>query len=444
MGPVSRNTGGSGSLMSVSTKRHRIAKLAREHPKRSFVSLAHHLDEDWMEEAFRRTRKDGATGVDGQTAAQYKEGWLENLPSLLGRVKSGSYQAPPVRRGYVPKSKAEKRPIGIPTFEDKILQRAVAMVLEPICEQDFLDCSYAFRTRRSPHAALKDLRRQIRSMGGCWLLDVDVRKYFDTLVHSHLREFLRRRVRDGVIRRLVDKWLKAGVWEKGRTHCPEEGTPQGGVISPLLSNLYLHVVLDLWFEQVVKPRLEGDAFLIRFADDFVMGFSSQEDALRVLKVLPKRLGKYGLAIHPGKTRLVRFVHPWQAPHGEPGPETFDFLGFTHYWGKTRRGGWAVRRKTARDRLRRSLKRFAHWCRKNRHLKVRVQHAALVRKLKGHYGYYGIAGNSRGIRQFQFQAKKIWRKWLNRRSRRKSYNWRQFDQLMLSYPLPPARVVHRAS
>src|SRR6516164_7719137 len=274
-----------------------------------FTSLNHHLDLLWLVEAYNRTRKDGATGVDGQTAQDYGLTLGENLESLRDRAKSGTYRAPPVRRAHIPKggSTTETRPIGIPTLEDKVLQRAVAMLLEPIYEQDFYDCSFGFRPGRSAHQALPALWKQAMDSHGGWILEVDIRKFFDTLDHAHLREFLKQRVRDGVLTRLIGKWLQAGVLEDGTVTYPEAGSPQGGVISPVLSNIFLHYVLDEWFEQAVKPRLRGRASLIRYADDFVIGFTDETDARRVLEVLPQRFGKYGLTLHPDKTRLIPFV-----------------------------------------------------------------------------------------------------------------------------------------
>ena len=305
--------------MSISPKIERIAALAKQSPQMSFTTLAHHIDIDWLREAYRRTRKGGAAGVDAQTAAEYATNLEDNLRSLLDRAKSGTYRAPPVRRVHIPKgSGAETRPIGIPTFEDKVLQRAVAMVLEAVYEQDFLDCSYGFRPGRSAHDALNTLRNQMMSLHGGWVLEVDVEKFFDTIDHGQMRELLHRRVRDGVLLRLIGKWLNAGVLESGAISYPAAGTPQGGVISPLLANIYLHEVLDVWFERVVKPRLRGRAFLCRYADDFVMLFEHEEDAHRVLDVLPRRLGKHGLTIHPEKTRLVEFRRPLLHKQGNGG------------------------------------------------------------------------------------------------------------------------------
>ena len=426
----------------VSTKQQRIAELAKQSPRMGFTSLNHHLDLIWLVEAYNRTRKDGAPGVDGQTAEDYGQCLLDNLESLLDRAKSGAYRAPPVRRVRIPKGTgSETRPLGIPTLEDKVLQRAVVLALEPIYEQDFLPCSFGFRPGRSAHQALQALWQQTMELGGCWLVEVDIRKFFDTLDHAHLRTLLRQRVRDGVLLRLIDKWLKAGVLEGGELTYPEAGTPQGGVISPLLANVYLHYVLDEWFEQVVKPRLKGRAFLVRYADDFVMGFACEEDARRVLDVLPKRFGKYGLTIHPDKTRLLPFVRPDRVPAASggqsgPQPESFDFLGFTHFWSRSKRGPWVVKRKTAGSRFRRAVKRIAVWCRLNRHLPLAVQYRALRQKLRGHFGYYGgVIGNSRALWCFRKWVQVIWQKWLARRGGSGSWSWARMQSVLGRYVLP---------
>jgi group II intron reverse transcriptase/maturase len=423
---------------SVLTKQQRIAKLAEQMPELAFTSLNHYIDMDWMKEAYRRTKKDKAPGVDGETAENYEKDLEGNLQKLMDRAKSGTYRAPPVKRVYIPKgSGPETRPIGIPTLEDKVLQRVVTMVLEPIYEHDFLDCSYGFRPKRSPHQAIQTIWNQTMRIGGGWIIDADISKYFDTLNHGQLREFLQRRVRDGVIRRLIGKWLKAGVMEEEVLTYPEEGTPQGGVISPILSNIYLHEVLDAWFETWVKPCLRGQAYLIRFADDFVIACQLEEDARRIMEVLPKRFAKYGLTIHPHKTKLVDFRRPRK---GRAGPESFDFLGFTHYWGTSRRGRQIVKRKTAKKRLSRSLRGINDWCRKSRHEPVSEQHKALNQKLKGHYGYFGITGNGRSLAGYRHEAGRLWRKWLNRRSRKKAMPWPRFKRLLERWPLAPVRIV----
>jgi group II intron reverse transcriptase/maturase len=318
------------------------------------------------------------------------------------------------------------------------------MVLSAVYEQDFLDCSYGFRPDRSPHDALEKLRESLMDGKGGVVYEVDITKYFDTIVPKHLRSFLDNRVRDGVIRRTIDKWLKAGVMEGGNVFHPELGTPQGGVISPLLSNIYLHEVLDKWFEYVVRPRLYGRAFMVRFADDFIIVFSSEKDARRVMEVLPKRFGKYGLELHPEKTRLVRFERPSFCPgnkSGRVGPQSFDFLGFTHYWGRSRKGYWVIKRKTAKGRFARAVKSIFTWCRDNRHLNREKLHQKLSEKLRGHYQYYGITGNSLALNYFFREVVKIWRYWLSRRSQRGYMSWKRFRRFLKRFPLPKPKCVH---
>jgi RNA-directed DNA polymerase len=428
----------------VYTRQRRIAQLARQLPGKALTSLNQHLDLAWLREAYRRTRKDGATGVDGQTAADYEKDLEGNLRSLLERVKSGTYRAPPVRRVHIPKGTGdETRPIGIPTLEDKVLQRAVVMLLEPIYERDFYDCSYGFRPHRSAHDALDSLSKQTMWGGVACILEVDIRKFFDTLDHGHLRAFLQQRVRDGVVLRLIGKWLNAGVMEDGAVTHPESGSPQGGVISPLAANVYLHYVLDEWFAQEVQPRLCGRAYLVRYADDFVIGFTDAEDARRVMEVLPKRFGRYGLMIHPDKTRLVPFRKPAgdRHPPDEDGPGTFDFLGFTHFWARSRKGTWILKRKTAASRFTRAVRTIAQWCRFHRHDPIGEQHARLCQKLRGHYGYYGITGNGFAIARFRYEVLQLWRKWLLRRRRAGHAPFEWFGRLLQRYPLPYAVVVH---
>jgi len=432
----------------VSTKQERIATLAKQSPEMAFTSLAYLMDIDWLKEAYRRTRKDGAVGVDGVTAEEYEQDLEGNLQSLLDRAKSGTYKAPPVRRVHIPKggSTTETRPLGIPTLEDKLLQRAVVMLLEPIYEQDFLDCSYGFRPGRSAHQALTSFRDQTMTgrPRGCWVLEVDVRKFFDNLEHRHLRQFLRLRVRDGVLLRLIDKWLKAGVMEDGNVSHPDSGTPQGGVVSPLISNVFLHYVLDQWFEQDVKPRMRRPAFLIRYADDFVIGFRDERDAQRVMEVIPKRFGKYGLTVHPTKTKLVRFLPPSsrkdrnEPPGDRPG--SFDLLGFTHYWARSKKGYWVVKLKTAKDRFTRAVRSIDHWCRDNRHLPIPEQHKKLNEKLRGHYAYYGVTGNSAALTRFFHEVGLRWRRWLNRRNNLRSMTWEKFVVIRRRFPLAPVRTV----
>lgn len=426
----------------VSTRLQQIANQAREAPDMVFTNLAHHIDLDLLREAYRQTRKTGAKGVDGQNGKAYGEQLDENLPNLLDRMRTGRYFAPPVRRVYIPKSakKDDLRPIGIPTFEDKVAQRAVATILNAVYEQDFYDCSYGFRPGRSPHQALEALREGLRQQWGGWVLEVDIRGFFDTLDHRCLRSFLDLRVRDRGIRRLIDKWLKAGIMEDGALRQAPDGTPQGGVVSPILANIYLHEVLDKWFHQEVRPRLRGRAFLIRYADDFIIGFRSPEDAKRVQEVMVKRFRKYGLEIHSKKTRLVDFRKPTEQT--EPTVKgAFDFLGFTHHWGKSRKGNLVIRQRTAKTRLARALSKIDLWCKENRHKKLALQHATLMKKLNGHYQYYGLTGNSRALQRFRALVIRAWKKWLGRRSRKANMDWRKMSLLLMRYPLNGIKVVH---
>ena len=429
----------------ISTKQLELTKRAQRIADAPLETLAHFIDLDWLREAYRLTRKDGAPGVDGQTAQAYERDLDENLSDLLDRFKSGRYRAPPVKRVYIPKADGKRqRPIGIPTLEDKVLQRAVVMLLEPIYEEQFLDCSYGFRPGRGAHQALEALWRHTMSMPQGYLIELDIESYFERVDHGLLRELLAQRVGDGVIRRVIGKWLKAGVLEGAQLSYPERGTPQGGVISPLLANLYLHEVLDRWFDQDVKPRLKGRSFVVRYADDAILGFEHEADAKRVYAVLAKRFARYALTLHPDKTQLVPFMRPGpnDRPRGGPGHRrSFDFLGFTHYWGRSRQGNWVVKRKTAKDRLSRALRDIKTWCRRNRHAPVSEQHAALSRKLRGHYAYYGITGNARSLARFHRAIERIWRKWLIRRSHHTKLQWARFSVFLKRHPLPPPRVVH---
>jgi RNA-directed DNA polymerase len=440
------NTGGALKPESVSTKQERIAELARSNRQMAFTSLNGYLDIEWLRHAYEQTRKDGAVGVDGQTAQAYAVSLEANLANLLARLKSGRYRAPPVRRVYIPKagSTTEKRPLGIPAFEDKVAQRAIVMLLEAIYEQDFRSCSFGFRRGRSAHQALQHLRNRIMDGGGRWVLDVDLRRYFDSIDHGKLRELLANRVVDGVIRRLIDKWLKAGVLEDGQLHRSSTGTPQGGVISPLLANVYLHYVLDEWFHQVVEPRMKGRCTLVRFCDDFVMVFEDFLDSQRVLRVLGKRMGRFGLTLHPDKTCLVdfRFKRPGGIRHRCAQATCFNFLGFTHVWGRSRRGKPVVYQRTAKDRYARTLKTLSRYCQHYRHRSLEEQHARLSRMLRGHYAYFGITGNGKRLRWLAHRAQHIWRKWLSRRTRNGQIDWLRFKHLLARYPLPVPRIVHQ--
>jgi RNA-directed DNA polymerase len=433
------NTNETPTSESVSTKLNRIAEMAGKMSGVPLRTLAHHIDMDLMREAYARTRKDGVPGVDGVTAGEYERELDKNLSSVIDRFKSGTYWAPPVRRAYIPKADGGRRELGIPTFEDKVLQSAVTMVLGTVYEQDFLPASYGYRPGIGALHALRDLRQELMEMGGGWVLEADIQSFFDSIEHGHLRSFLDKRVRDGVIRRMIDKWLTAGVMEEGRVRGTEQGSPQGGVISPLLANIYLHEVLDVWFEQEVRPRMRGRARLIRYADDFVICFEREDDARRVAEVLPKRFAKYGLALHPDKTRLLRYTRPGS---DDDQGSTFDFLGFTHYWARTRSGRWVIKRKTVGKRLARKLREIWLWCRQHLHEPIEWQRERLASRLTGYYNYFGIPCNHAALDQLYRGVQRAWRYWLDRRSQRAKMHWERFVRLEKLFPLPRPQIVHQ--
>lgn len=443
--PLGGKVAGRSSPTSTSTKLRRVARLSRERPEMVWTTLNHLIDIELLQEAYRLVRKDGAVGVDHVTAEQYAQNLTSNLECLLRRFKDGSYHAPPVRRIYIPKERGAERPIGIPTFEDKLLQRAVMMVLEAVYEEDFLDCSYGFRRGRSPHKALHSLRDGLMGMNGGFVLEIDIRSFFDEIDHTVLRTILDCRIRDGVIRRAIGKWLRAGVFEKGEHRQSDRGSPQGGVISPLLANVMLHSVLDVWFRDMVCPRLRGMAFMVRFADDAVLAFEHEDDAQRVHAVIGRRFERFGLRLQEEKTRLVGFKRPTlggSRRRGDSiGPRTFDFLGFTHLWARSRRGRNVIKRQTSRTRLSRGLRAVSTWCRNSRHLPLVDQHRLLCRKLQGHYAYFGIRGNSHKVAGFARAVAAIWRRWIGRRSHAGKMQWARFSQIRGRFPLPPPRVVH---
>lgn len=426
----------------MSTGRIRIAELAKEDKERKFYSIAHFLTTDALYEAFEGLRKEAKAGVDHVTYAGYQVDAWENILKLHDRLKRGQYRAQPLRRVFIAKEDGRQRPISIPSLEDKIVQRAVVELLNAIYEQDFLECSHGFRPGRSAQDALDEVGRIICQRPISMVLEADITGYFDAIVRSLLIEMIEKRVSDGSIHRLIGKWINVGVIEDGRLLVTETGTGQGQVISPLLANIYLHYVLDEWFETVVKPRLKGEAYEIRFADDFILCFQYREDAEKVMDVLTKRFAKYGLTLHPEKTRLMEFGREALAKSEEPGgrkPATFDFLGFTHICKRSRRGKFTIHVRTMRKRLKRSLKKVSAWCQKHRHDPVPEQQEALNRKLRGHYQYYGRPTNYRGLWQFYRSVRRTWKKWLNRRTRGNTLNWDAFAHLLSRHPLIRPRI-----
>jgi len=421
----------------------RIVELARQDAGRKFYSIAHLLTTEALWEAFDNLRKNAAAGVDGVTHAEYEEHLVENLCKLHEKLKSKTYRAQPLRRIYIDKEDGRKRPISIPSLEDKIVQRATVELLNAIFEQDFLDCSYGFRPGRSAHDALDEVGRVICRGPTEYVLELDISSYFDSIVRKQLMAMVERRVSDASILRLIGKWINVGVVDEGRLLTSETGTGQGQIISPLLANIYLHHVLDVWFETEVKPRLRGKAFAIRYADDGLLCFQFKEDAERVLEVLPKRFAKYGLTLHPEKTRLVKFGRSayYQAKRMKTKTATFDFLGFTHRTAPSRAGKFAMHVSTMKKRLRRGLVAIAAWCREHLHTPLECQQQMLNAKLRGHYQYYGRPTNYRSLKKFVHAVRRIWRQWLARRTRGRSLPWLRFNRLLVRYPLLRPRITH---
>ena len=426
----------------MSTELSRLSELAKADKTTRFLSIAHHLTPTALMAAFEGLRKDASAGVDEVTYREYEQDVWANIPTLHHRLVSRQYRAQPLRRVYIPKENGTDRPISIPSLEDKIVQRATVTVLNAIYEPDFLPCSYGFRPGRSPHDALDAIGRTICRGPMAYVLEADIQGYFDHIVRSQLMAFVERRIGDGSILRLIQKWIHVGVIEDGRLLVTETGTGQGQVISPLLANIYLHYVLDEWFEHEVKPRLRGQAAEIRYADDFILCFQYREDAERVLAVLPKRFAKYGLTLHPAKTQLLAFGRSALPSRPDaPQPATFDFLGLTHVCARSRRGRFTIHVRTIRKRLRRSVKAVAQWCQQHRHDPVENQAAALNAKLRGHYQYYGRPTNFRSLWKFYRLVRRLWHKWLTRRTRGKRLNWDTFQQLLTRHPLLVPRICH---
>jgi group II intron reverse transcriptase/maturase len=427
----------------MTTKLDRIAELAKEDAKRQFFSIAHLITKQALHAAFRSLRKEASAGVDGVEYADYESNAEGNIQQLHERLRNGDYKVRPLRRVYIPKENGKERPISIPSLEDKIVQKAVATLLNAIYEQDFLDCSFGFRPGRGQHDALDEVGRVVCTEPASWILELDITAYFDSIVREQLIEMIEKRVTDGSILKLIRKWIEVGVIDGGQLLMSERGTGQGQTISPLLANIYLHYVLDEWFEKEVKPRLKGKAHEIRFADDAVLCFQYRKDAERVHRVLPKRFAKYGLTLHPEKTRLIQFGRfaEEQARRVGRKPATFDFLGFTHLCARSRRGKFTIHLRTMKKRARRALTEVARWCLEHRHDLVDQQQKTLNQKLRGHYQYYGRPTNYRSLWQFYRGVRRVWRKWLSRRTRGKAMRWETYEQLLKRHPLLCPYIAH---
>jgi group II intron reverse transcriptase/maturase len=424
---------------SMSPGLRKVAERARREPNERILALAHLIDIAALNRAYERQRQNAAVGLDGITKEQYGQDLEARLTDLHERLKSKGYRHQPIRRVHIPKENGQTRPIGISAFEDKLVQDAVREVLEAIYEQDFLSCSYGFRPGRSAHDAVRELDGAVHRGQVNWILEADIVSFFDSVDRKALMEMLRCRIADESLMRLIGKCLHVGVLDGANYSEPELGTAQGSVLSPLLGNVYLHHVLDLWFEREVKPRMRGRAELLRYCDDFAMCFEREDDARRVMEVLGKRMGRYGLTLHPDKTRLLPFRRPPSHQTGGHGPATFDFLGFTFYWVRSRKGRWWMTCKTRSGRLRRLVVAVGDWCRRHRHLPVKAQHAALTRRMVGHFNYFGVSGNFRSLQLVVEEVKRIWYKWLRRRSQRHRLTWERFAELLKRFPLPRPQI-----
>ncbi len=422
----------------------RVNEAARRSRQTRFTSLLHHVNAEALLRAYRRLRRKAAPGVDGKTVASYEQDLEGNLEALRERVQSGRYRPLPVRRTYIAKGDGGQRPLGILALEDKIVQGAIAEVLSAVYEADFLDCSYGFRPGRSAHQALRAVHEAVMTERVNWVFEADIRSFFDSVDHDWLLRMIAHRIADPRVLRLIGQWLRAGVLENGVYADSVEGVPQGAGISPLLANVYLHYTLDLWVAQWSGRHAQGRMRLIRYADDYLLTFERRGDAQRLSNALQARLAKFALRLHEGKTRLIefgRFAESNRRERGRARPETFDFLGFTHYCGKTREGRFIVQRKTQGKRMIRKLKALRKQMRRRMHWRLRDQRRWLSAVLQGHYGYYGITGNFRWLDRFRREVIKSWRKALRRRSQRTRLTWERFQVLLEVFSLPQPRIVH---
>jgi group II intron reverse transcriptase/maturase len=428
----------------VVTKLESLTLRAREDPKCKFTSLAHLLSEEFLKECFWELKRDKASGIDGVTVEEYGVNLEENLKDLVGRLKAKRYRPQPVRRVYIPKPDGRKRGLGILTVEDKIVEMGIKKIVEAIFEVDFMDVSFGFRPNRSCHDALDVLDKAIMTRVVNYVVDMDIEKFFDTIDHGWLMRCLRERIIDTSLLRLIVRFLKAGVMEEGKYKEVDRGTSQGGIISPILANIYLHYVLDLWFEKVVKRQLKGYAQLIRYGDDFIVCFQRGDEARAFEEMLRQRLGKFGLKIAEGKSRVIGFGrNEWEkAQRTGMKVATFDFLGFTHHCDKTRRGKFKLGRKTSGKRFRQKAKAMNDWLRRARNQVTLAEWWKVFRlKLAGHYRYYGISGNMQALREFSIEASKLAYKWINRRSQKKSFTYAQYCKFKKYNPLPEPKIYH---
>jgi len=427
----------------VQTKLDRISEIAKKDKECRFKNLMHLLNKENLKECFYRLQRSSAAGVDGTSWHEYESNLEENLESLVARMKQWSYRPQPVKRTYIPKGNGKLRPLGIPAVEDKIVQMAVTRILETIYENDFMDFSYGFRPKRSCHDAIERLDYMIKWNPINYVIDADIKGFFDNMDHKWMIKMLEERISDVHLIRLIKRFLKNGYLEEGKLYVSERGTPQGGVVSPVLANIYLHYALDLWIERIIKKQSDGFVGMVRYADDYIICLRYKHEADRLLELLGKRLGKFGLSLAEEKTKLVSFgkYAAEKAKSRGKKPGTFDFLGFTHYNDKDRKGGFKVGHRTARKKYVVKMREIAHWIKKMRGIKPEQWWQILCAKLRGHYQYYGISGNYRGISRYYVEVIRLLYKWLNRRSQKKSFNWKGFEEYLNRFPLPEPRIWH---
>lgn len=427
----------------LKTKLELITEKAREDRKVRFTSLAHHLNEPFLAECYHELKKRRAAGVDGISVEEYGQNLEGKLKTLVGKLKTKRYFPQPVKRVYIPKGDGKQRPLGIPCVEDRVVQMGIGRILESIFETDFLPVSYGFRPGRSCHDALRKFDEVVMRQAINHVVEVDIKGYFDHINHTWLEECLKQRISDPSFLQVIRRVLKSGVMEEGLVKATEEGSPQGGVCSPILSNIYLHYVLDLWFEKKLKKEMKGIVELIRYADDFVICCQYADEAKRVLERIRERFAKFGLSLAEDKTRICEFGR--QAPRNGRNSRAIDFLGFAHYCTLSRKGHFMVGRRTIGKRFRTKLNAISVWLRKIRNqVPIEAWWKNLCLKLKGHYQYYGIMGNYRGIERFYREVKKNAFKWWNRRSQQKSGSWKQFLLMAERHHLPKPRMVRNFS
>ena len=421
-----------------------ISERACREPDCQFTSLAHLLNERFLEHCYHRLGRDRASGVDGVSWHEYGLHLEENLRDLVARLKAKRYTPLPARRVYIPKDEHSMRPLGLPALEDKIVQKAIALILEAIYEADFLDCSYGFRPGRNCHQSLDVVDKTVMRNPINHVIDADIKGFFDTVSHAWMLKFLGVRIVDPSFLQLIERFLKAGYMDSDLLVATERGTPQGGNLSPVLSNIFLHYVLDLWFTKRIRNRVRGVCFLIRYADDFVILVQYQEDALYLVQALRERFAQFDLELHPEKTRVLSFGRYERENAKRQGrrAHTFDFLGFTHYCGRSRRGKFIVGRRTSRKKFRKKCQELNDWLKDTRNTQpVKEWWPILAAKLRGHYQYYGVSGNMLQLRGFYRVAVRLALKWLNRRSQRRSFSWGGFTSYLKHYPLPTPRIFH---